>query len=608
MARQNLCKNDEYFPYSVVVIERIVRQALTSGDAVQIVITLRNSMKESITNVFGVAALLLACFARLPANAQNPPLTPQPPVDNSIEPPTLPPDIDPKSPLGSIIRMLQSGAAENAILEDITNSKVPFNVNPAGLIYLNDIGTPSNIQTALIHRDQDLGVSAGVQSPQTVAAGQTEESQEVTEDYFYGALAPYGTWTNLPGFGLCWQPYAANYNQDWTPYCTLGQWIYTDYGWYWLSAYSWGWCAFHYGRWFYDASRGWCWWPATTWAPSWVFWRYSGSDCGWAPLPPHCYYSEETGLMYNGASIESSCDFGIGANLFNFVPMAKLFDGNIEHFRLSAAQSSQLFARTEVRTAINSNDRIIVNDGIPLDKVAASTGGAMRSFTIRPVESVALPGARGEQMLPDGETLAINRPYFSTDAPSALRQGIRPAPDQEKPVAHRFPTFIVNQIPYSYPSPDNQNKSSVIYVDSAARYGSPVPTVTTAGPQDYSAPAPSPVVSGGSYWSVSAEVPVPVDTSSAYMSPQFRSHEHSRHKVRQADGDREFNPPAEASQPAEHHDEHQESRTGGPDQRVNPQFASPGRTEMPSQPHPSAPGAPPHTEPTSPDHGQNHGH
>lgn len=499
--------------------------------------------------------------------------------------------------------MLQSGAAENAILADIRNSKVPFNVSAADLVYLNDLGTPPDIETALTRRDQELGVNAGAQSPQSAPTAQTQELQDITEDYFYGALVPYGTWINMPGYGLCWQPSAATYNPGWTPYCTLGQWIYTDHGWYWLSGYSWGWCVFHYGRWFHDASRGWCWWPSTIWAPSWVFWRYSGSYCGWAPLPPHCYYSEETGLMYNGASVPSGSDFGIGATLFSFVPMANLFDGNPERFRLPAAQSAQLFARSKVLTDINSNDRIIVNDGIPVSKIAAATGGNMRSFTIQPVESVALPGARGEQILPDGETLAINRPYF-VNAPSALRQGIYPVPAQEQPVPHRGTIFIVNENPLSY-QPASNPDNSVIYVDSAAENGPPVPTVTTAGPQDYAAPAPSPVESGPSYWSVSAEAPAPVDTASAYGSPRHRAHERSQQHVQPPADRREFNPPTEASSPAQHQEDHTAQPVQG---NFDSQYRSPASTGTSSHSQSPPPNAPPHSGPGSPDHGQNHGH
>lgn len=490
--------------------------------------------------------MALAVFNSAIVHAQSPP-----PAIMQVALPPLP-------PLGHVIQMLQSGGAENSILAYITTSTGPFDISAADLVFLNDLGTPSEIDTAMTRRDQELGVNPGVQpqpQPTPPEQNQQSQSQDISEDYFYGALAPYGSWVNMPGYGLCWQPRAATYDAGWTPYSTQGRWIYTDCGWYWLSDYSWGWCVFHYGRWFHDPQRGWCWWPATKWAPSWVFWRYSGNYCGWAPLPPHSYYSQGNGLVYNGAAVPSGYDFGIGANLFNFVPMAKLCDSNAERYRLSAAQSAQVFGQSKVLNAINSDDRTIVNDGIPVRKIAAATRGVMPFFKIQPVESVAVPGARGEQILSDGETLAVNRPYLNADVPSALRQGIYPVPAQEQPVPHQPPTFIVNENPLIQPLANNDN-NSVIYVDSAAQNVPPVQTVTTAGPQDDEAGAPSPVSFGGSYWSISAEATVPIESASEYMSPRLRSHERWQHHVQQPQDHRESNPTSSKPHPGEQQQGH----------------------------------------------------
>ena len=60
-------------------------------------------------------------------------------------------------------------------------------------------------------------------------------------------------------------------------------------------------------------------------------------------MPPHCYYSQvnEVGLVYNGAAVPGNYDFGMGADLFNFVPLANLCDANMERFRLPAAPAAQ---------------------------------------------------------------------------------------------------------------------------------------------------------------------------------------------------------------------------------------------------------------------------
>ena len=266
----------------------------------------------------------------------------------------------------------------------------------------------------------------------------------------------------------------------------------------------------------------------------------------------------------------------MGANLFYFVPMANLCDGVTERYRLSATQSAQIFAQSKVLNAINSNDRTIVNDGIPVHKVAAANHGAMRSYKIRPVESVAGLGARGEQILPNGEALAVNRPYFNADAPSALRQGIYPVPAQEQPLPHQPPTFIVNENPLIHPDA-NYDNNSVIYVDSAAQNAPPVPTVITAGPQDYDG--------GESYWSVSAGASPPIENESVYMSPRSRSHERWQHHVQPAPDHRDFNPTASGP-----HLEQQKSHPDhAPEHPAATPHAEPARVISPNAPPPFVP-------------------
>ena len=100
---------------------------------------------------------------------------------------------------------------------------------------------------------------------------------------FYGPLAQYGAWVNVPQYGLCWRP--TEVPPDWRPY-TIGHWEWTDAGWYWVSDEPWGWACFHYGSWYDDPSYGWVWIPGTEWAPAWVSWHSGGGYVGWAPMYP----------------------------------------------------------------------------------------------------------------------------------------------------------------------------------------------------------------------------------------------------------------------------------------------------------------------------------
>jgi len=108
---------------------------------------------------------------------------------------------------------------------------------------------------------------------------------EITYQQFYNELEPYGAWISYPQYGYVWQPYFERPG-NFTPYSSGGHWVYTDYGWTWVSDYEWGWATFHYGRWVYDDYLGWLWIPGYEWAPAWVTWGSYGGNYGWAPLGP----------------------------------------------------------------------------------------------------------------------------------------------------------------------------------------------------------------------------------------------------------------------------------------------------------------------------------
>ena len=104
------------------------------------------------------------------------------------------------------------------------------------------------------------------QRPVVVAAPPPgPEDQPVYED-----LAPYGDWVYVSGPGWVWSPYGVE--AGWRPY-QVGHWVLTDYGWTWASDESFGWAAYHYGRWNEDPHYGWVWVPGTEWGPAWVAWH-----------------------------------------------------------------------------------------------------------------------------------------------------------------------------------------------------------------------------------------------------------------------------------------------------------------------------------------------
>ena len=326
-----------------------------------------------------------------------------------------------------MVRWPKSSTSRNpawtsVLISYANNAATPFSLTADQIVYLKDIGVPDSVVQAMIQRDQQLGVTDNA-APSTQAAPEAPPStNDVSDNYFYGALAPYGGWVTVGGYGPCWRPSVVIYNSDWQPYCDHGRWVYTDDGWFWLSDYSWGWAAFHYGRWLHDPHWGWCWWPDTTWAPSWVCWRYSDDYCGWAPLPPFTAFQTGIGLTFNGVAVTAGFDFGISPALFSFVPIGDFCAPHPARYRVAPAYISAVYNRTAAINSFGAESGIIVNRGIDPQRIAAVTHAAITPVAIREASS---PVTRGAALGP-GQTLVINRPVFTGSAVATMHQGVAP--------------------------------------------------------------------------------------------------------------------------------------------------------------------------------------
>jgi len=79
--------------------------------------------------------------------------------------------------------------------------------------------------------------------------------------YGYGAsdLNYYGAYSNVPGYGMMWQPFFTGVG--WDPFMN-GAWSwYPGYGYMFASAYPWGWMPYRYGSWMSVPGMGWMWQP-----------------------------------------------------------------------------------------------------------------------------------------------------------------------------------------------------------------------------------------------------------------------------------------------------------------------------------------------------------
>lgn len=86
--------------------------------------------------------------------------------------------------------------------------------------------------------------------------------------YGYGLsdMNYYGAYSNVPGYGMMWQPFFTGVG--WDPF-NNGAWSwYPGYGYMFASAYPWGWMPYRYGNWMFVSGFGWMWQPGAfnSWA------------------------------------------------------------------------------------------------------------------------------------------------------------------------------------------------------------------------------------------------------------------------------------------------------------------------------------------------------
>jgi len=194
---------------------------------------------------------------------------------------------------------------------------------------------------------------AGGYEQTSVRASYASPGAAVSVSYFYDALAPYGSWVEYPPYGWCWSPYDAD--PSWRPY-SVGYWVYTDFGWTWVSNDPWGWAAYHYGRWL-DSDDGWLWLPGTVWGPAWVAWRYDDAWVGWAPLPPAATWDVSFGLRFGDAD-------RIPVSSWCFVDRPHMLDTGLRKRLASIARNVTLCSVTRDATRFESREGRPMNRGL----------------------------------------------------------------------------------------------------------------------------------------------------------------------------------------------------------------------------------------------------
>ena len=204
--------------------------------------------------------------------------------------------------------------------------------------------------------------------------GYSSQPAPITYQQFYDGLSPYGSWVNYQDYGYVWVPNVPGFR----PYYNDGHWVYTNYGWTWVSDYNWGWAPFHYGRWTHDMAFGWMWVPGYEWGPAWVSWRGGGDYYGWAPLSPGMGINISMGSM--------------PYNYWNFVPRRYINSPRINNYYVNQSKNVTIINNTTIinnnnTTVINRNNNInrnrpVYNSGPSVADVEKSTRMKIRQFNV----------------------------------------------------------------------------------------------------------------------------------------------------------------------------------------------------------------------------------
>jgi hypothetical protein len=412
-----------------------------------------------------------------------------------------PTQIDLPPALAEVVRLAQSGAEESVIVAYVQKSP-PYRVSSDQIIYLQDLGISQGVIKALVEHSPGGAEAAAAAVPAAPeptpvttnapgAAPVTEaqapsQTNVATVDYFYQTLAPYGTWVDVPSYGVCWQPTVVIVNPGWRPYCDNGYWLWSDQGWYWRSYYSWGWAPFHYGRWFYHPYRGWIWWPDPVWGPSWVCWRSGSAYYGWAPLPPRTYFNAGVGWTFNGVAVGFNFGFGLGASYYTFVPPTYFTSRQIAVHALPPRQVNTVFNNTTVinNYTVGSNNRII-NQGIDRRHIETVTRTPLPEVKVRELPRQPTGFAVPDRVARVGRADVIYRPSSQMTVPPMPRTprtvtpppgtyrapgpAPPPAPTEPRQVPRAQPVQPVPQGPPARaypeaprrPAPEQQPRSSI---------------------------------------------------------------------------------------------------------------------------------------------------
>jgi hypothetical protein len=321
-----------------------------------------------------------------------------------------------------LVKLAQSGVDEEVVHAYIMDYPNQIHLSASQIVYLKDLGMSQKLISEALSRHRDAPPEQPVDSPEAEPQPR-QPAPPSSISLFYEQLKPFGTWLQIDG-GWYWQPHAGEANPDWRPYGNSGHWANTDWGWTWVSDYSWGWAPFHYGRWLHHHRFGWIWLPDTVWGPAWVVWRCNDDYFGWAPLPPRTRFVPGVGFYYRESPVGVEFDFGLPENDFCFVESRHFADHDLWEHREPGARMHGVFYKTRIIKQYDSDDqKRIINRGPSMEIVTRAVPHPVPRITI--TDLPAPPGLHARPGAPD--RVEIYRPAIMPK-PGVTPPRVAPAP------------------------------------------------------------------------------------------------------------------------------------------------------------------------------------
>jgi hypothetical protein len=251
-------------------------------------------------------------------------------------------------------RVIQSDDSNSSDLTDETILNNSINNNSQGMSVGNsEYYNPENIGDNLGSKtDGTIEDNSGYTEEEILNDNPNSDGEDVNLDTFENTLASDGQFINVSQdeidpdnnvsletanvdediyTNVIWVPSSNYVYAGWNPY-TNGRWVWTRYGWTWVSHYRWG-RTYHYGRWWYSSRYGWVWSPGRRWAPAWVVWGHHRNYEGWHPISPRIHIKRK-GIVspvmphnqQNGWVIVKKNDFTKTVNSNTIIPNTKKSD------------------------------------------------------------------------------------------------------------------------------------------------------------------------------------------------------------------------------------------------------------------------------------------